>query len=137
MGILDRLGRSRLFGWMRGPRTGTDRIWRYGSGPLATRVVAVDHWIFLAAMTADDTSVGIAEQTSQVLAKIDNYLDIAQTSRSNLLSATVYLSDPSLRPQMMEVWNTWIDADNPPTLDCVGAQLEGSALISIVVTATA
>lgn len=137
MGILTRLGRSRLFGWMHGSRTGTDRIWRYGSGPLATRVVAVDHWIFLAAMTADDTSVGIAEQTRQALAKIDEYLAIAHSDRSRLLSATIYLSDLSLRSQMIEVWNAWIDADNPPTLDCVGAQLEGSSLVTIAVTATA
>jgi enamine deaminase RidA (YjgF/YER057c/UK114 family) len=135
VGILSRLRRSRAFGWLRGSRAANDAIWRYGSDPSAMKVVAVQHWIFLAAMTADDTSVGIAEQTRDVLAKIDTYLAVANSNRSKLLSATIYLSDISLRPRMTEVWNAWIEADDSPTVDCIGAGLEGSTLVAIVVTA--
>ena len=137
MGIFSRLLSSSAFRWLRGSQAAADPIWRYGSGPLATRVVAVGHWVFLAGITAGDTSVGVAEQTRQVLEKIDEYLTLANSDRSRMLSAMIYLSDLSQRPEMIEVWNAWIEDAEPPTLDCIGAQLEGSAVVEIVVTATA
>ena len=100
-----------------------------------SRAVEFHHWIFLAGMIADDTSVGIKEQTEQVLAKIDGYLAAANSDKSKLLSAMIFLSDISLRPQMNEVWNAWIDPENPPSRACVGVQFGGSTMVEIVVTA--
>jgi enamine deaminase RidA (YjgF/YER057c/UK114 family) len=135
MGILSRLGLDRAFAWLRGSQPATAIIKRHDIGPTMSKAVEFHHWVFLAGMTADDTSVGIKEQTEQVLAKIDRTLAVANSDKSKLLSAMIFLSDISLRPQLNEVWNAWIDAANPPTRACVGVQLAGSTMVEVVVTA--
>ena len=47
----------------------------------------------------------------------------------------IFVSDIGLKPEMNEVWNAWIDADNPPTRACVGVQLDGTTNVEIIVTA--
>ena len=135
MGILSRLGLDRVCAWLRGPQPVTNTIKRHEIGPTMSQAVEFHHWIFLAGMTADDTSVGIKEQTEQVLAKIDRTLAAANSDKSKLLSAMIFVSDIALRPEMNEVWNAWIDQSNPPTRACVGVQLAGSTMVEIVVIA--
>ena len=135
MGLLSRLGLDRAFAWLRGPQPATNIIERHEIGPMMSQAVVFHHWIFLAGMIADDTSVGIKEQTEQVLAKIDRTLAVANSDKSRLLSAMIFLSDIALRPQMNEVWNAWIDDANPPTRACVGVHFAGSTMVEVVVTA--
>ncbi|MFQ5936441.1 MAG: RidA family protein [Acidiferrobacterales bacterium] len=111
-------------------------IKRTEPGPIMSRVVEHNGVVYVCGLTADDRSVSIKEQTEQVLAKIDEYLAGAGSSRSKLLTATVYLSEMSLKPAMNEVWQAWIDPGNPPTRACVGTALGTSnTLVEIVVSA--
>lgn len=110
-------------------------ITRHGIGTLMSRVVEHGDTVYVQGMTADDKTADIKEQTRQVLAKIDRALAEAGTDKSHLLSAMLYVSDIGLRPQMNEVYVTWIDPKNPPTRACVGVQLEGNTLVEIIVTA--
>ena len=135
MGLLSRLGLAGAFAWLRGTRPAPAAIIRHEIGPTMSKAVEFHHWIFLAGLTADDTSAGIKEQTEQVLAKIDGTLAVANSDKSKLLSAMIFLSDISLRPQMNEVWNAWIDPENPPSRACVGVQLGDNTLVEIVATA--
>ena len=99
---------------------------------------AVEHngTVYLAGLTADDRSVGMKEQTQQVLAMIDRFLDKCGTNKSNLLSATVYISDMAQKDKMNEAWLAWIDPKNPPTRACVAVELGSpTTLVEIVVTA--
>jgi len=99
---------------------------------------AVEHGgvVYVAGITADDNSVGMKEQTEQVLTKIDGYLAKTGTDRSKLLAATVYISDMSQKAAMNEAWIAWIDSANPPTRACVAVELGSpKTLVEIVVTA--
>ena len=135
MGILSRLGLGRVCAWFRGPQPATSSIKRHEIGPTMCTAEEFHHWIFLAGMTADDNSVGIKEQTEQVLAKIDRALATTNSDKSKLLSAMIFLSDIALRPQTNEVWKAWIDPENPPTRACVGVQLAGLTMVEIVIIA--
>lgn len=105
-------------------------------GPIMSRVVEYGGVVHLCGLTADDQSQSIEGQTRQVLAKIDHYLMESATSKSRLLTATVYLSDMSMKEAMNEVWKDWIDRDEPPARACIGAALaRPETLIEIVVTA--
>ena len=105
-------------------------------GPIMSRVVEYGGVVHLCGLTADDQSKTIEGQTQQVLEKIDHYLAEAATSKSRLLTATIYLTDMSMKDAMNEVWKSWIDRDNPPTRACVGAVLaRPETLIEIVVSA--
>ena len=99
---------------------------------------AVEHngTVYIAGTTAENRSVGMRQQTEQVLARIDALLAKCGTNKSKLLSATVYISDMSRKAEMNEAWLAWIDRENPPTRACVAVE-PGSAdtLVEIVVTA--
>ena len=101
-----------------------------------SRVVEHNGTVYIAGMTATDKSLGMKQQTEQVLAKIDGLLAKSGTNKSKLLSATVYISDMAQKAAMNEAWLDWIDPKNPPTRACVAVEL-GSAttLVEIVVTA--
>ena len=101
-----------------------------------SKVVEHNGIVYVAGTTAGDRSVGMKEQTEQVLAKIDGYLARCGTNKSKLLTATVYISEMAQKPAMNEAWNAWIDHKNPPTRACVAVELgTPTTLVEIVVTA--
>jgi enamine deaminase RidA (YjgF/YER057c/UK114 family) len=105
------------------------------SGHLS-RVVEHNGTVYVAGMTAENKSVGMRQQTEQVLTKIDGLLAKAGTNKSKLLSATVYISDMAQKSAMNDAWLAWIDRKNPPTRACVAVELGSKdTLVEIVVTA--
>ena len=105
------------------------------SGHLS-KVVEHNGTVYVAGTTAEDKSVGMKQQTEQVLAKIDGMLARSGTNKSKLLSATVYISDMAQKSAMNEAWLAWIDRKNPPTRACVAVELGSpETLVEIVVTA--
>jgi enamine deaminase RidA (YjgF/YER057c/UK114 family) len=105
------------------------------SGHLS-RVVEHNGTVHIAGTTAEDKSVGMKQQTEQVLARIDGLLAKCGTNKSKLLSATVYISDMAQKAAMNEAWLAWIDRKNPPTRACIAVELGSrDTLVEIVVTA--
>lgn len=111
-------------------------IKRHSPGAILSRAVEYNGMVFVAGLTADDTSVGIKAQTEQVLAKIDQSLAAAGSSKSRILSTLIYLSDIRNKDGMNEAWKAWMDKENPPARACVEARLGGpNTLVEIMVTA--
>ncbi|MBT5109670.1 MAG: RidA family protein [Rhodospirillaceae bacterium] len=109
---------------------------RHDLNETMSKVVEHNGVVYVAGNTADDRSVGMKEQTEQVLAKIDGFLAKAGTDKSKLLAATIYVSDMSQKPAMNEAWSAWVDRDNPPTRACVAVELgTPETLVEIVVNA--
>ncbi len=107
-----------------------------GPGPRMSRAVVYGDLVFVAGLTATDMTKDIQGQTREVLARIDEYLAKAGTSKSKLLQAQLWLTDMSLFSQMNEVWNSWVDPENLPVRACVRADLaRPGLLIEIMVTA--
>src|SRR4029077_16925795 len=84
-----------------------------GPGPRMSRAVVHDNRVFLAGLTARDTSQDIQSQTKQNLDKIDDYLKQAGASKSNLLTANLWIKDMAMFSAMNEIWNAWVDPANP------------------------
>ena len=105
-------------------------------GPRMSRCVVRGDTVYLAGLTANDTSQDIKGQTQQILDKIDGYLAQAGTSKSNLLTANLWIKDMALFADMNAVWNAWVDPENPPARACVKADLaRPQILVEIMVTA--
>jgi enamine deaminase RidA (YjgF/YER057c/UK114 family) len=99
-----------------------------------SRAVAFDNLVFTVATVAGATS--LAEQTRQVLARIEQNLGDAGSDKTRLLSATVYLTDISRKAEMDEVWNEWIGPkENWPQRACVQAGLAPGVQVEITVIA--
>ena len=71
----------------------------------------------------DNESTDVGEQTTNVLAKIDALLAQVQSSRSQVLSANIWLSDMGTFDDMNRVWEHWIDPNNPPARATVESRL--------------
>jgi enamine deaminase RidA (YjgF/YER057c/UK114 family) len=91
--------------------------------------------VFCSGMVADDKSLDMKGQTAQVLKKIDAVLAQAGSSKSRILSATVYMQDATLKDAMNEAWMAWVDRGNLPTRTAVGADLTPGTMVEITVFA--
>lgn len=98
-------------------------IERLHSGPRMSQAVKHGDTVYLAGQVADDKFTTIEEQTKQVLAKIDRLLEETGTSKSNVLSVQVLLSNIADFAAMNSVYDTWIDPANPPARACYEARL--------------
>ncbi len=65
----------------------------------------------------------IEEQTGQVLDKIDALLAEAGSVKRNIISATIWLANMDDFSGMNEIWDRWVDPENPPARACVEARL--------------
>ena len=105
-------------------------------GPRMSRCVVHGDKVYLAGLTAGDTSQDIKGQTKQILDKIDSYLAQAGTNKSNLLAANLWIKDMAMFADMNSVWNAWVDPENLPARACVKADLaRPEVLVEIMVTA--
>ncbi|MDX1515045.1 MAG: RidA family protein [Gammaproteobacteria bacterium] len=99
-------------------------IERLHKGPRMSQVVKHGDTVYLAGQVAlDAKGAPVAEQTKNILQRIDSLLDEAGTSKAKILSATIWLSDIGTFNEMNSVWDAWIDPDNPPARACVESTL--------------
>ena len=111
-------------------------IQRFDNGTSFCRVLSHNGTVYLAGMTADDTSGDIVRQTRDTLAKIERYLAMAGSDKRRLLSAVIWLRDIADFDLMNSVWDEWIDRSAMPVRATVEARLAGDAYrVEIMVTA--
>jgi enamine deaminase RidA (YjgF/YER057c/UK114 family) len=96
---------------------------RYNKNERMSQVVEHNGTVILAGQLATNTSVGIKGQTQEILSRVDDLLAQAGTTKSRILSATIWVSDMDDFAAMNDVWVNWIDAENPPVRACVRADL--------------
>lgn len=82
-----------------------------------SRMVKYNGMCFLSGQFSDSDG-DITQQTRETLAKIDDLLKRAGTSKSRLLTAQIWLRDMADFADMNKVWDAWIDPENPPTRCC-------------------
>lgn len=96
---------------------------RINPGPRMSQAVVHGNTVYLAGLTAGDTTKDVKSQTAQILAKIDALLGQAGTDKSRIVSANIWLTDISTFSQMNEVWDAWVSPGNPPARATVEAKL--------------
>jgi len=78
----------------------------------------------------------VTAQTKDMLAEVDRLLAEAGSSKSYILSATVWLADIAGITDMNRVWDAWIDPAHPPARACVEARLATpDYLVEVMITA--
>ena len=107
-----------------------------GPGPRMRRCVVNGDMVYLCGLVASDFSADVQGQTQSILDTIDSYLAKAGTDKSKLLTAQLWITDMANFKAMNEVWNAWVDPENPPARACVKADLaRPEILVEIMVTA--
>ena len=111
-------------------------IKRFENGPRFCRVLTHNGTVYLSGMTANDTSGDVVEQTQLTLAKIDQYLAMAGSDKTKVLTAVIWLRDIADFERMNSVWDSWIDPTAMPVRATVEGRLAGDSYrVEIMVTA--
>ena len=111
-------------------------IERLATGARMSQAVIHGDTVYLAGQVADDPKPSVAEQTRQVLAKIDSLLKSAGSDKSRILSANIWLTDMGGFAEMNDVWDKWVASGHTPARATVEAKLaRPDYLVEIMVVA--
>ena len=110
-------------------------IERLQPGPWNSKAVVTDNTIYMSGIVAEDKTVGMKEQTEQVLTKIDAILMAAGSDKTKILTSVVYLANMSEKDFMNEAWMAWMDPKHPPARAAVGVELTPNTLVEIMCVA--
>lgn len=104
-------------------------ITRHHTGQRMSQIVIHGDIVYLAGQVADDRDADVETQTQQVLAKIERLLDEAGSSKSQILSAQVWLASIGHFSRMNEVWDAWVPEGDAPARACIEARLASPDLL--------
>ena len=91
---------------------------------------------YLAGIVADDLVPSVADQTRQILARIDRLLAMVGSDKTRILKVNIWLSDIRKFNEMNAVWDGWVAEGHTPTRATVEARLAGpDHLVEIMVEA--
>lgn len=111
-------------------------IKRHLPTPVMHRAVQSGSLIFLGGIVASDTSADMRGQTRQILDRLGQCLIEAGSNKTQVVSATVYVTDMSLKSEMNKAWLEWFDAAHLPARATVGVNdLEQGYLIEVCAVA--
>ncbi len=101
-------------------------IVRKGCNARMSQIVIHAGVVYLSGQVAPDFLAGsapVAEQTGQILARIDELLAEAGSDRSKLLTAQIWLADVAEFDAMNAVWERWLAPHQPPARATCGVTL--------------
>src|SRR5215471_11735529 len=111
-------------------------IERFEVGPRMSQAVVYRGVAYLAGIVADDRVPSVADQTRQILAKIDRLLATVGSDKTRILKANIWLADMSRFGEMNAVWDAWVAKGQPPARATVESRLAGpDYLVEIMVEA--
>ena len=100
------------------------KIERHDVGPRMSKVVVHGDTVYLAGIVAENPKgKSTAEQTKSILSQIDDFLAKADTHKSRLLSANIWITDMANFAEMNAVWDAWVSPSNTPARATVEAKL--------------
>jgi enamine deaminase RidA (YjgF/YER057c/UK114 family) len=100
-------------------------IERIEPGPRMSQAVIHNKTVYLAGQVATSArGRSVAEQTRDILARIEQLLAEANSDKSHILSATIWLVDMATFADMNSVWDRWVvDGATPARATVVSTQL--------------
>ena len=99
-------------------------IKRIDVGPRMSQAVIHGNTVYTAGQVAQNAGgKSITEQTTDILARIDELLAQAGTDKTRLLSATIWLTSMDHFAEMNAVWDAWVSPGNTPGRACVESRL--------------
>jgi enamine deaminase RidA (YjgF/YER057c/UK114 family) len=112
------------------------KIIRTEPNPVLAKAVEFHGFVYLQGCVASDLGKDITGQTHEVLAQIDQLLELHGTDKTRLLQSQIWLKDIRDRDAMNKVWSAWLPAGQSPARACVQANMaDPRHLVEIMITA--
>lgn len=111
-------------------------ILKMNSNEVMSAVTIFNQTVYLSGQVPKNTELDVAGQTREILATIEQLLAQANTDKSRLLSAQLYLKNLSDFSTVNAIWVDWLKGCVAPSRATIQADLVNPAwLIEIAVTA--
>lgn len=99
-------------------------IRRLHSNARMSQAVVHGDTVYLAGQVAQRASGGsVADQTRDILSRIDELLAETGSDKTKILSATIWLTDMARFAEMNEIWDAWVAPGGQPARACVESKL--------------
>jgi enamine deaminase RidA (YjgF/YER057c/UK114 family) len=99
-------------------------IRRLHSNARMSQAVIHGDTVYLAGQVAQRAGgKSVADQTRDILARVDELLAESGTDKTKILSATIWLTDMARFAEMNEIWDAWVAPGGAPGRACVEAKL--------------
>ncbi|QFT75353.1 RidA family protein [Ruegeria sp. THAF33] len=109
-------------------------ITRIETGKRMSRIVKHNGSAYLCGQVSDAATV--ADQTRDILAKIEDLLAKAGSDKTRILQCVIWLSDMADFAEMNAVWDAWVPEGHAPARACGEAKLARDVLkVEMIVTA--
>ena len=93
-------------------------------GTRMSQIVVHGDTVYLAGQVAlDKPGASAAEQTANILERIDGFLTEAGSDKTKLLRATIWLASMDDFGEMNRVWDAWVPEGHAPVRACVESRL--------------
>ncbi len=99
------------------------RILRTEPSPVFSRAVEYHGFVYTQGLVPRDAAADTAAQVRDVLAQIDEVLELHGTDNTRLLQAQIWLADIADRPILNEAWTAWLPEGQAPARALVQAVL--------------
>jgi enamine deaminase RidA (YjgF/YER057c/UK114 family) len=111
------------------------RIIRTEASAILSKAVEYHGFVYTQGIVTRDPALDITGQVRDVLAQIDEVLELHGTDNSRLLQAQIWLKHISDRAALNEVWSAWLPEGQAPARAVVQAELaDPKWLVEIMVT---
>ena len=104
-------------------------ITRFETNKRMSRAVIHNNTVYLCGQVGADANTDIAEQTQTMLGKVEVLLNNHNSSKKDILSATIYLKSMSDFSTMNAVWEAWIPQGSAPARACISASMAREELL--------
>ena len=113
-------------------------ITRIDTNERMSQAVTHGDTVYLAGQVAIDAAgESVKNQTTNILSRIDDLLEQSGSDKSNLLTATIWLTSMDDFDEMNSVWDSWVPSGDAPARACVESKLAFPQFtVEISVTAT-
>ena len=113
-------------------------ITRIDTNERMSQAVTHGDTVYLAGQVAiDAANESVKNQTTNILSRIDDLLEQSGSNKSNLLTATIWLTSMDDFDEMNSVWDSWVPSGDAPARACVESKLAFPQFtVEISVTAT-
>lgn len=109
-------------------------IARIETGQRMSRIVKHNGTAYLCGQTSQAATV--AEQTREILAKIEDLLEKAGSDKTRILRCEIWLADMADFDEMNAVWDAWVPEGHAPARACGESKLAREVLkVEMLVTA--
>ena len=95
---------------------------RIAAGDRMSQAIVANGFLFTAAQVARDLGADVKTQTQQVLDKIDALLADANTDKTRVVSAAIWIADIADYAAVNEAWDAWVVKGQTPVRACVEAK---------------